>query len=108
MLCVYAPTPKINFYVPEIIFMKHGMYIKEPEPISAAYFINLSHQSVCLYVYPPLLDRQLLSNYVTAAMNTHETIEELLDASFSMWSVSYQRKVGDWLFTELLVFFLIF
>jgi hypothetical protein len=94
MLCVYAP-PQINFYVPEIIFVKLGMYIMEPEPISTAYFINLSDQPVCLYVYPPLLDRQRLSKCVTAATNTHETIEESLDASFSMWSVSYQRKVGD-------------
>jgi hypothetical protein len=29
------------------------------------------------------------------ATNTHATIEELLDASFSMQSMSYQRKVGD-------------
>jgi hypothetical protein len=28
------------------------MYIMAPEPISAAYFINPSHQSVCLHVYP--------------------------------------------------------
>jgi hypothetical protein len=32
--------------------MKLGMYIMVPEPISAAYFMNPSHQSVCLYVYP--------------------------------------------------------
>jgi hypothetical protein len=29
-------------------------------------------------------------------MNTHTTIEELLGASFSEWSVLYQRKVGDY------------
>jgi hypothetical protein len=40
---------------------------------------------------------------VTAATNKHETIEELLDTSFSMWSMSYQRKVGDQFFQELLV-----
>jgi hypothetical protein len=34
--------------------MKLGMDIMAPEPISTAYFINPSHQSVCLYVYPPL------------------------------------------------------
>jgi hypothetical protein len=29
---------------------------------------------------------------VTAVTNTHTTVEELLDASFSMWPVSYQGK----------------
>jgi hypothetical protein len=31
-----------------------------PEPISAEYFINPSHQSMCLYVYPPIVARQRL------------------------------------------------
>jgi hypothetical protein len=30
--------------------MKLGMYIMAPEPISTAYVINPSHQSVCIYV----------------------------------------------------------
>jgi hypothetical protein len=71
---------------------------------------------VCLYVYPlivarqrlgknPLIiagqwlgknlrivARQRLARNVTAVMNTHATIPELLDASFSMWPVSYQGK----------------
>jgi hypothetical protein len=38
--------------------------------------------------------RQCLAKYVSAATNTHAKIE-LLDASFSMESVSYQSKVGD-------------
>jgi hypothetical protein len=37
---------------------KVRMYIRTPEPISTAYFINPSHQSVCLYVYPPIVARQ--------------------------------------------------
>jgi hypothetical protein len=44
----------------EPIFMKLGMYIMAPEPILKAYFINPSHQSVCLYVYPFIIDRQRL------------------------------------------------
>jgi hypothetical protein len=47
--------------------------------------------SVCV---PPIVARQLLGKHVPTATNTHPTIE-LLDASFSMRSVSYQRKVGD-------------
>jgi hypothetical protein len=76
--------------------MKFGVYIVAPEPITTAYFINPSHQSVCLYVYPlNVVARQRLGKNVTAATNTHATIEELLDASFSMRSVSYGRKVVD-------------
>jgi hypothetical protein len=73
------------------IFMKLGMYIMAPEPISTAYFIDPSHRSVCLYVYPTIFSRQQLDKNVTAATNTHETIE-LLDASFCMRSVSCQGK----------------
>jgi hypothetical protein len=73
-----------------------------PEPISTAYFINPSHQSVCLYVNLPIVARQELGKNVTAATNTHATIEELFDASFSMWPVTYKMK-GDHIFPELLV-----
>jgi hypothetical protein len=49
--------------------------------------------------------RKQLDKGVAAATNTHATIEEeLLDMSFSMRSVLYQRKVGDWFFPEFLVF----
>jgi hypothetical protein len=62
-----------------------------PEPISTAYLIrvNHSHQSVCLYVYPSIVARQRLGKNVTAATNTRERVEDLLDASFSIQSVSY-------------------
>jgi hypothetical protein len=52
-----------------------------------------------LFVARQLLDknfhivaRQRLGRNITAVMNGHATIEELLDASFSMWSVSYQKS----------------
>jgi hypothetical protein len=42
---------------------------------------------------PPIVARQRrLSRTVTAVTNTHATIDECLDASFSMWPMSYQRK----------------
>jgi hypothetical protein len=53
-LCVFL----INVWLPEPIFMKLGMYIMEHKPISMAYFIKPSHQSVCLYMEPPLVARQ--------------------------------------------------
>jgi hypothetical protein len=49
----------------------------------------------CLYVYPPIVARQWLGNKVTAVTNTYAIKEELLEESFSMRSVSYQRKVDD-------------
>jgi hypothetical protein len=55
-------------------------------------FINRSHQSVCMCI--PLqfpANRQV--KYVTAVKNTLATIEELLRESFSMRSVSFQRKI---------------
>jgi hypothetical protein len=48
-----------------------------------------------VYLYSPVAARQWLGKTITVAMKTLATIEELMDASFSMWSVSYQRKVGD-------------
>jgi hypothetical protein len=60
--------------MPEPIFMKVDTYIMAPEPISTTYFINPSHQSVCLYVYPPIVAKQLLGKHVPAAMNTFNNI----------------------------------
>jgi hypothetical protein len=41
---------------------------------------------------PLVVARKRLGKNVTAVTNTHATIEELLDASFSMWPVTYQGK----------------
>jgi hypothetical protein len=46
--------------------------------------------SVCACVSPLIVARQRLDRNIAAETNTHATIEELLDASFSMWPVSYQ------------------
>jgi hypothetical protein len=58
---------------------------------------------VCLCI-PPIVARQRpgknfhivasqrLGTNVTAVTNKHATIKELLDASFSMWPVSYHVK----------------
>jgi hypothetical protein len=70
--------------------MELGMYIMAPGPISTVCLISPSHHSVCLYVYPAIATRQRLSENVTAATNTHATIEELLNASFFMRSLSHQ------------------
>jgi hypothetical protein len=79
--CLHIPP--INFWMPETIFMGHGMYSVATEPTSTAYFINPTHQSVCLYVYlsyrckaslqyiPPFGVWQQFVKHVPAAMNTH-------------------------------------
>jgi hypothetical protein len=58
--------------------MKLGTYIMALEPISAAYFINPSHQSECLYVYHTFAARQRLRKNVTAATNTREKLEKIV------------------------------
>jgi hypothetical protein len=65
--------PPINFWTPEPIFIKFGMYVLALEPISAAHFINPSHQSPCLYVYPLIVARQVLGKHVPAARNTRNS-----------------------------------
>jgi hypothetical protein len=47
---------------------------------------------LCACVSPAIVPRQRLGRNVTAVTNTHAIIEEMLDASFSMWPVSYQGK----------------
>jgi hypothetical protein len=93
--------------MPKPVLIKLGMYIMAPEPISKAYYINPSHHLVFLHEYPPIVARQRLGKNVIACVfvaavtflqnRCLATIEEytLLDASFSMPSVSYQNKVGD-------------
>jgi hypothetical protein len=52
-------------------------------------------------VYFLIIARQRLGKQVPLAKNIQATIE-LLDKPFSMVSASYQRKVGDKFFPELL------
>jgi hypothetical protein len=58
------------------------------ESPSITYFISPTHQSVCLYVYAPIVARQRLGKNFTRATNMHATTE-LLDALFSMRFLSY-------------------
>jgi hypothetical protein len=45
----YMP-PHIKFLMPESVFMKFGIYVTAPKPISTTYFMNLSDQSVPMYM----------------------------------------------------------
>jgi hypothetical protein len=81
-VCVPVNLP-ITFWMPEPIIMKLGIYVTAPDSILTEHFINLSYQSVCLYVYllsllskgsvkciPPFIARQRLNKHVPASMNT--------------------------------------
>jgi ABC-type uncharacterized transport system permease subunit len=48
--------------------MKLGMRIMVLEPISTACFINPSHRSVCLHVYPLIVARQRLGKHIPAVI----------------------------------------
>jgi hypothetical protein len=52
MLSVCLCLSPINFDCLQPILMKLGIYVMAPELISKAYFINSSHQSVCVCVSP--------------------------------------------------------
>jgi hypothetical protein len=80
--------------MPEPVFMKLSMYIMAAEPILTAYFIDPFHQSVCLYVYPRLLLLGSGSVDTFPWQRIHTPIEELLEASFYLRCVWYQRNVG--------------
>jgi hypothetical protein len=49
---------------------------------------------VCMRI-TPIVARQRLGKHVLTTTNKHGTIQEMLDASFSMRFMSHQRKVGD-------------
>jgi hypothetical protein len=67
--CLCVCIPPINFKMPEPIFMKLGMCIMAPEPISTAYFINPSQQSV----YMCIVTGQRLCKQVPEAKNVHDS-----------------------------------
>jgi hypothetical protein len=58
-LCVVESLLPVNALMPEPVFLKRGRCIMAPETISAAYFINRSHQCVCVCM-PPIVARQSL------------------------------------------------
>jgi hypothetical protein len=89
--------------MPEPVFMKLGMHIMGTEPISTAYFINPSQSVLCACMCtPPIVAKQRLDQVyptIPCSVNTfppqriHATIGEVLRASFSVRSLSYQRRV---------------
>jgi hypothetical protein len=48
-----------------------------------------------------LLGNKQVDKKVTPTTNIHTTTEEPFDASFSVWSVPYRKKAGDFFSTQL-------
>jgi hypothetical protein len=101
--CVYV-CPLINLWMPEPIFIKLCMYIFALESISTAYFINPSHQSVCLYVYPLIVARQRLSKHVPATMNTRNNRRIVERPDFNTVSVLSKESLWARLYIPILVY----
>jgi hypothetical protein len=53
-----------------------------PESVLAAHLINLSHQFVCLYVYPLFVPRQRLGKHISAAKITRKKTKIVKSAVF--------------------------
>jgi hypothetical protein len=145
-VCLWIPPSHINFWMPEHIFMKLGVYIYN---VAWAHLNGILHKSlpsvrvsVCVSILsllgkgpvkyvPPFIARQRLGKHVPARTNTCNNRRSLgrvclwvclynlvsllgnnsvntfpwqrrfFEASFSMRSVLYQRKVCDYFFPEL-------
>jgi hypothetical protein len=88
----------------EPVFMKLGMYIMAPEPISAAYFINPWHQSVCLHVYAPIVTRQWLVKKKNYSGKEYTPNNRRIVGRVVFYAVGVvSRKIGDYFFAQFLV-----
>jgi hypothetical protein len=84
MLSACLCIPHINFWMPEPIFIKLGMYIMAPEPISTPYFKNPRFSlCVCMCIPLSLLGKGSVNTF--PRQEIHETIEERLDACVCVW-----------------------
>jgi hypothetical protein len=66
LVCLCIPPSTLEYIT--IVYETYYIYIMAPDQISTAYFMNPSHQSVCLY--SPIIAGQRLGKHVPAATNT--------------------------------------
>jgi hypothetical protein len=81
-----------NLY--ETLYVYHGTWAHQnciPHKSLPPVCVSVCVARQWLSKNPPIIARQRLGKSVTVATNTHTTMEELLDALLSMWSM-YQRK----------------
>jgi hypothetical protein len=69
------------------------MYITTRKPISTAFFMNPSHQSVCLYVHLPIVATQWLDENVPVATNTQAIRERVVFYAVRVLSKETRRLV---------------
>jgi hypothetical protein len=72
----------------QITFFAYFPYFEETNKLRLR-----DHIALC--VSPPIVARQLFGKHVPSRNNRYPTTEEILDASFAMRFLTYQRKVGD-------------
>jgi hypothetical protein len=104
-------TPTISFWMRQQIFMKLRMYIMAPQSISTAYFISPSHQSVCNPFFVAARQKRYRGKkykcenrrifgriiFCTVRVISRKVADYLFSefpVSFSVWFVSYERKVS--------------
>jgi hypothetical protein len=80
LVAVCRCIPRIEFWMPEPIYMKLAVSIMAPEPISTA--------SVCLNVYPTNVARQRFGKNIKVSTNIRAKIAGLLDVFYSIRVVS--------------------
>jgi hypothetical protein len=72
-----------------------SLFLRLPQPGGCIYFLQEQGFDItllCVCIRMPLIAaRQRLGNHVTAATNTHKTMEELLNPSFSVWSLPQEN-----------------
>jgi hypothetical protein len=74
-------------------------------PITFEYNVTCRLKAGIVEPEEPAVDRQRLGKNIPAPTNRNAVIKELLDAVFSIRSVSYQRKVGEYFFSEFFVIY---
>jgi hypothetical protein len=82
------PSERIEFI--KLIFSLLSLFLKRKNRHMKSPFWQSVHMCI---PPPPNLASQWLSKQIPVATNTHETTDENLDAFFSMYSMSCQRKV---------------
>jgi hypothetical protein len=97
--CLYMSvnSPPISFSIPEPVFMKLGLYVMAPELMSAAYFVNPSHQSVSVCDLLPLLGHGSVKTFPWQ----RRIVEGVVFYSVRV----FRRKVGDQFSEPLVMYF---
>jgi hypothetical protein len=73
--------------------MKLALYIMTPELFSAAYFMNPSHQSVCLYVCPFCRGYFIFISFICDLLNEATSDSEGLGSNDRMIPIRHLKMI---------------